>query len=173
MDFDVVGLISRWLHIVAAMTAVGGSMFMRMAFIPSVALLTDDQRKSLHGEIRSRWSKLVQASIGFLLLSGLYNFIMLVRSSKEWPTELPDYYHPVFGVKFLLAFGVFFIASALTGRGAGTQRMRDNAKFWLTLNLVLALTIVLLSGVLRMTHIGPNPTGEEARTVHGFDVGAV
>ena len=170
MDFDVIGLISRWLHIVAAMTAVGGSVFMRIALMPSVALLTDEQRNSLHGEIRSRWSKLVMASILFLLVSGLYNFIMLIRSAKEWPTELPSYYHPVFGVKFLLAFGVFFIASALSGRGTGTQRLRDNAKFWLTLNLILALTIVLLSGVLRMTHIGPNPTGEEARASFEVDV---
>ena len=54
------------------------------------------------------------------------------------------------------------IASALAGRSSGTQKMRDNLKFWLNVNLTMAVTVVLLSGVLRMTHVGPN-LNEETR----------
>ncbi len=50
---------------------------------------------------------------------------------------------------------VFFIASALAGRGEATKKFRQDAKWWMTINLVLALIIVVLSGVLRFTHVGP------------------
>ena len=39
--------------------------------------------------------------------------------------------HPLFGVKFLAALGVFFIASALTGRTAALAGMRRNANSWM------------------------------------------
>lgn len=162
MDVDVIGLISRWLHILAAITAVGGTIFMRLALVPSISVLPDEQRKSLHGEIRSRWSKLIMASILFLIVSGLYNYIMLVRAARGWPTELPALYHPLFGAKFVLALGVFFMASALSGRGAATEKFRQNAKYWMTVNLILAVAIVCISGYMRMMHTGPNVTGSDA-----------
>ena len=163
MDIDVVGLISRWLHILAAITAVGGTIFMRLALVPSISVLPDDQRKSLHGEIRSRWSKLIMASILFLIVSGLYNYIMLVRAARDWPEPgLPALYHQLFGAKFVLALGVFFMASALSGRGAATEKFRQNAKYWMTVNLILALAIVCISGYMRMMHTGPNVTGSDA-----------
>jgi hypothetical protein len=63
------------------------------------------------------------------------------------------YYHPVFGIKFLLAFAVFFLASALTGTGKATQRFRDNRRYWLTVNMVLAILIVCLSGIMRRAEL--------------------
>jgi hypothetical protein len=50
---------------------------------------------------------------------------------------------------------VFFIASALAGRGEFTKRFRQDAKWWLTVNLILALVVVALSSALRFTHVGP------------------
>jgi len=52
---------------------------------------------------------------------------------------------------------MFFFASALAGKAAGLQKIRDNARFWLNVNLVLALVLVLVSGLMRQTHVGLTP----------------
>jgi uncharacterized membrane protein len=154
-------LILRWLHIVAAITAVGGIIFMRLALVPSVSVLADEQRKVLHEQIRSRWAKIVAASIFFLLVTGIVNFILFNIQTNgdawaQWRESYNTLYQATFGVKFLLALVIFFLASALAGRTEATKRFRDRAKFWMTVNLALALLVVALSNILRSTHTGPN-----------------
>jgi len=150
----------RWFHLVAAMALVGGTIFMRFGLVPSVGVLTDDERKSLHEQVRSRWAKLVAASVAFLLISGIVNFVLFLSESKTpawdgWRQSYNSLYQFVFGAKFALAMVVFFIASALAGRGEATKKFRQDAKWWMTVNLILALIVVVLSGVLRFTHVGP------------------
>src|ERR1700676_1743088 len=82
---DAVALASRWLHILAAMAAVGGMMFMRFALLPAAATLADPHRAALQEAIRRRWSKVVMMSITMLLVSGLCSFITLLIVSKSWP----------------------------------------------------------------------------------------
>lgn len=155
MPLDWIAIVFRWIHILAAMTAVGGTIFMRMALVPSVAVLADDQRKALHEQVRSRWVKFIMGAILFLLLSGFYNFFR--RINQGFDADPKRLYNILFGIKFLLALAVFFIASALTGRAAALDRFRKNAKFWLTVNVALAVTVVCLSGVLRFI-----PSAEKA-----------
>jgi uncharacterized membrane protein len=146
MEFDVVGLLFRWMHILAAVTAAGGTIFMRLALLPAMATLGDEPRKKLHEQIRSRWLVPVIVSIAFLLVSGLYNYVVMIQ---RYDLRALKFYHPLIGTKILLALGVFFIASALVGRGKATEPMRANRKFWLTLNAVLVVIVILISGVLR------------------------
>jgi uncharacterized membrane protein len=150
----------RWFHLIAAMTVVGGTIFMRFALVPSVGALSDEQRKTLHEQVRSRWSKLVMASIAFLLISGFVNYVIFYQTiqTSAWDSWRQSYnaiYQAVFGFKFLLAMAIFFIASAVAGRSESLKQFRQNAKLWLTINVILALTVVALSGILRLTHIGP------------------
>lgn len=140
----VVGLISRWFHILAAIAAVGGTIFARFVVIPSLETLPPAQRDELHAKMRAIWSKIVAMSIAFLLLSGLYNFIMTVRLYT-----LPKWYHPLFGTKFLIAMVIFALASLLSGKTAAAQKLRQNAKFWMNLNIFLAVVVVCISGYLR------------------------
>lgn len=144
---DWIGIVFRWIHILAAITAVGGTIFMRMALVPSVAVLADDQRKALHEQVRSRWVKFVMGAILFLLLSGFYNFFR--RLNQGFEPDAKRLYNILFGIKFLLALVIFFLASALTGRIGALERFRKNAKFWLSVNVALAVIVVCLSGVLR------------------------
>ena len=51
---DSIALISRWLHILAAMAAVGGPMFIRLAILPAMATLPEIERKQLHEQVRRR-----------------------------------------------------------------------------------------------------------------------
>jgi uncharacterized membrane protein len=155
MEFAL-GLIFRWLHILAAITAVGGTIFARVVVFPTLASLPDGERTQLHTALRQRWSTLVKAAIGFLLVSGLYNFLLTVSQY-----QVPSWYHMVFGVKFLLALAIFAIASLLIGKSPAAQAVRARAPLWLNVNIVLAVAVVCLSGVLRTAEKTPKITDTE------------
>ena len=154
MQLDWLAIFFRWLHMLAAITAVGGTIFMRMALVPSVAVLTDDQRKLLHEQVRSRWVKFVMGAILFLIVSGIYNFLRRLNPPGIDRSYIA-LYHGLFGLKVLLALLIFFVASALTGRAAALARFRQNAKVWLSVNVALAVLVVCISGVLRFVPTGP------------------
>ena len=156
----LLGLLFRWLHILAGMTAVGGTVFSRFVVLPSHGVLSDADRELLHAQMRRRWSKIVMAAIGFLLVSGLYNYILIVENYRD---VLPKWYHMLFGIKFILALIVFAVASLLCGRTALAQRIRTKARFWMSLNILLAVVIVCISGILRTAHPPGSPVfGAEA-----------
>lgn len=148
----VLMLIFRWLHILAAITTVGGSVFARAVVVPTLAQLPAEEARSLHAAMRARWSLIVAGAIGFLLISGLFNV-----GTTMIQYTLPRWYHILFGFKFLLALGVFTIASFLAGKTPVADRMRQNVRFWLNLNIALAVTVVCLSGVLRTAVKVPKP----------------
>lgn len=143
-EIDYVGLISRWAHILAAVVAVGGAVFARLAVLPALETLDANSRESVLARIRQRWSKVLAGTILLLLASGLYNIVVSVRKF-----DLPPLYHALFGVKFLLALAVFGLASVLAGRSPAATKLRANHRRWATIVAGLGLTIVLLSGVLR------------------------
>jgi uncharacterized membrane protein len=158
---DALGLLFRWLHILAAMAAVGGPMFICWALLPATQSLPDEAHRALKEGIRRRWSRVVMIAITFLLVSGLYNLIAFEKASRGWGQDWHDgparIYHLLLGVKLLLALGIFFLASALTGRSEALARFRENAKFWVTVNLALGIVLVGISSQMRMLHIGPPP----------------
>jgi uncharacterized membrane protein len=137
-------VVMRWFHILAGMVAVGGMVFSRAVVMPSTNVLSADSFIKLKDAMRARWSKIVAAAIAVLLISGLTNFVITVKYY-----EVPKWYHMIFGIKFLVAFVIFFISSVLSGRSALAERFRKNAKFWLNLNIFLAVIVVCLSGLLK------------------------
>lgn len=168
MSIDYLAYVLRLMHVLAVIAAVGGLIFVRFALLPAMDTLGEDQRRALHEAVRQRWSRVIQLSILFLLVSGLINYVMFVRAAKVWSPEWREayssMYHMLFGIKFLLALGIFALASILTGRSAGTQKIRDNSRFWLNVNLALALAVVMISGVMRLTHVGPTDPSEQRTT---------
>ena len=154
-------LVLRWAHILAAITAMGGTIFARFAVVPVLAGLPEEQRRTLHEAIRARWAKFVHGSIAVLLATGLYNFMFVIRAKFT----LPPAYHMIFGIKFLVAMILFFFASVLFGRSALAQKFRQNAKLWLTVNLALATTIVCLSGYLRALPHTPKAPADQVAPV--------
>jgi hypothetical protein len=119
--------------------------------------LLEDERVRLHAALRERWATIVKAAIGFLLVSGLYNFMITVSQYR-----VPSWYHMVFGIKFLLAMAIFAIASLLIGKSPAAQAVRARASLWLNVNIALAVTVVCLSGVLRTAEKTPKPAAAEA-----------
>lgn len=149
---DTFDLISRWLHVLAAMAAVGGTLFMRLAMLPATAQLSPDAKEAFLQAVRSRWAKVVMTAILLLLVSGLYNI-----SRKEVTYQVSPLYHALFGIKFLLALGIFFLASALVGRSEAFAAIRGQAAKWLVVNLLLAVLVVCISGVLRQIELQRKP----------------
>ncbi len=167
MAIDYLALVLRLMHILAAITAVGGAIFVRFALLPAADALDPSDRQSLREAVRSRWARLIQISILFLLVSGLVNFVMFVRAAKTWEQDWRDAYNTayqaLFGVKFILALAIFALSSILSGRSALAQKIRENDRFWLNLNLAMALAVVTISGVMRLTHVGPtDPVKQQA-----------
>lgn len=158
---DPTTLLLRWAHILAAIVAMGGLVFARYGLLPALAEVDASTRDRIHDAIRRRWLPWVIGAITVLLASGLANFLIFNGRVKaegwadgEWMRQTS--YHALFGAKFLLAMVVFYFASALVGRGAGTQWVRNDRAKWLSVTLGLALAIVLLSGWMRQLHTGPN-----------------
>lgn len=156
MEIDPLGLALRWMHILAAVSAVGGAIYARFALLPSLDLLGLESRASLMTAVRGRWAKVVMAAILFLIVSGLWNFFLNVNLFKSAGEKLPPIYQALFGIKFLLALGIFFLASALNGRGAATEKFRVNSRLWLNVTIALAIGVILISGVMRSIHTAPN-----------------
>lgn len=144
MTVDYLALTLRVVHILAAITAAGGTIFLFRAGLPAMQTLSHEARAAFHDALRSRWAVLLHAAILFLLVSGLWNYVATIRAY-----EVPRAYHMLFGVKFLLAMIVFAVAILLSGRSALADKLRADASRWLGLNTALLVAIVVISGVLR------------------------
>jgi uncharacterized membrane protein len=138
-------LIFRWIHIGSAITVVGGTVFMLFVLLPAAKEILDEEHLKLRAAVLKRWKWFVHFGIALFLVSGLYNYIKVMV-----PLHKGDgLYHALMGVKMLLAMGVFGLAEVLVGRSKLAEKLRQNASKFLTINLVLAAIIVMLSGFLK------------------------
>jgi uncharacterized membrane protein len=139
---QLVEVLSRWIHVGAAIVLLGGSTFIRFILLPEAERLPTEQHDQLRQGILVRWKRFVMAGITLLLVTGFYNYL-----SRE---SFPPRYHMLMGIKILLALGVFFLGSALTGRSAGLAAIRQNARTWLLVLIVLATLVVAIAGYLKV-----------------------
>lgn len=150
MNTLIMDLGLRWLHILSAVTLAGGVFFWRWALLGSLEALPEANRQEFAAAIRPKWARLVMASSGLLLLSGLVNFMFVVQRYDLDKTAFPgSKYHMLFGIKFLVALSVFLLSALLAGRTSTAEKLRNNARFWLNVNLVLVIVVVCLGGLLK------------------------
>ena len=142
---DAIAILSRWTHIGTAIVVVGGTCFLRFVLAPAVAQLPEAEHAKLKELVMSKWKKFVHAGIALFIVSGFYNY--LVAKSSQGRGKL---YHPLMGTKILLAFAIFFIASALVGRSKVFEGMRKKTKMWQTVIIILAAVIVGISGYVKV-----------------------
>jgi hypothetical protein len=142
-------LILRYMHILGAIGLMGSTIFMRLALAPVVGNMEPEARASFHEQIRSRWAKYVALWAALLLLSGIANLALAGRYAYKPLLGMDHGYHMIVGIKFLLALPIFFIASMLMGRTQAAKRFQSHARTWMTINLCLALIMVLIGGMLK------------------------
>ena len=151
-DLLAIDVVSRFIHVAAAIVMVGGTVFMRFILMPAAAELPQAEHDQLRQRLLARWKRVVHAGIGLLLLSGGYNFLRAIPNHKG-----DGLYHGLVGTKILLALVVFFIASALVGRSATFEKMRQNRAKWMGLIVLLAFVIVGLSGFVKIRGVVTKP----------------
>ena len=147
---SAIDVISRFIHVGAAIVMVGGTVFMRFVLLPAAAELPQAEHDQLRQRLLARWKRVVHSGIAMLLISGFYNYMQAIPKHKG-----DGLYHGLVGTKIILAFAVFFIASALIGRSAAFEKMRQNRKKWLGVIVLLAAVIVGLSGFVKVRGIVP------------------
>lgn len=153
-------VLSRFIHVAAAIVMVGGTVFMRFVLMPAAKELPEAEHDQLRQRLLARWKRVVHGGIALLLLSGLYNYMQQIPKHKG-----DGLYHALLGTKMLLALGVFFIASALVGRSATFEKMRQNRAKWMGLIVLLSALIVGISGFLKVRGLKPK-TAEQTQSQH-------
>jgi len=144
-NFDVPQIVSRIAHILSAMILVGGLFYIRTILSPSGA-------DACFADRRGVWAKWVGFVSALLLISGIYNFIMINKGVKAAGGELPPTYHMLFGIKFLMALLLMFVAAILAGRTPLADKFRGKMKLWLNIGWMSATIIVVAAAILRTLH---------------------
>lgn len=143
----ILPLVMRWMHILAAIIAVGGAIYIRFVLMPSAQETLDDATHAkLRAAVTRRWMRFVHTCILLFLISGLYNYLVIQAPAHKGQST----YHMLFGIKFLLALVVFALAIALTSLKPWSEKLRANARFWLGLLVALAIAVVGVSGYMRL-----------------------
>lgn len=152
----LVEIVSRVVHILCAVTLGGGLFYLCAVQAPALAETDDATRERVGGAARRHWARLVMVTALFLLLSGSYNYYLAIQASRSGAVELAKFYHPLMGIKILLALTVIFLASLLSGRSPAAVRARENSQRWLTVASLCVVLIVTIAGVLKIAgHMKP------------------
>jgi len=128
-------ILMRVLHIVSAITIVGGVLAWRFALIPSTEPLAPETRGKVGDAVAAAWRPWGLAAVAGILVSGIFNFLN--------KTGLTPAYHAIFGIKILLVLHVLAVVVIATKPG-NTRRARQ-----LTGVAISGILIVILSAVLR------------------------
>ena len=141
-------ILSRWIHVGTAVVLVGGVVFKRYVLIPAAASLPDEAHNSLRERVMGTWRKYVMIGIVLLLVSGLYNYYVVITTTTR--AEQSKLYHPLMGVKIILALVIFFLASALVGRSPALEGIRQKGRMWMSVSIVLAALVIAIAGYLKV-----------------------
>lgn len=143
---DLIELLSRWIHVGTAIVLLGGTAYVRFVLQPAASQLPDEHHQKLRELTVARWKKFVHGGILLLLVTGLFNWLVLANPAAEFRKP----YQILMGIKFLIALLLFVVASAMVGRSKAFDRMRQNPKRALGLIVLLGAIIVCISGYLRV-----------------------
>jgi len=141
----LIKLISRILHILSAIILVGGLFYLKTILAPGG---TGDYFAGR----RQVWARWVGMTSLFLVVTGLYNFIVLNRAAREIGEALPPTYHAMFGIKFLLGLGVMFLAAILAGKTGLAEKFRKDMHRWLNVAWFASLAVIVLAAIMRSYH---------------------
>ncbi len=134
--------IAQWIHVSAAVVAVGGMGFMLFVLYPSVEVLKADQRELLLKFVSGRFRWVVWISIILLIASGLYNvgLVWLVPWGLYWE---------VLTLKLVLAFAVFGLIACLTVPLGFFKRFQQRRRMWLSVAFAMGMLVILIAAFLR------------------------
>ncbi len=142
-QINAVDIAMRFVHLTGVVVFVGAAVFARYVVSPAGEALKDPQPRYAEA-VRGRLAKLILLSVAAILISGFYNYLRNQISQHEGQAL----YHALMGVKIILAFAIFFFASALTGKAKAFEFLRSKADTWMGAVVIAALIIIGLAAVL-------------------------
>jgi uncharacterized membrane protein len=144
MDNPILVVFMRYLHIVSALSAVGGMVFLISCMLPSVVPLEDEARKAVVKRAHDRFLRVLWMAILGLTVSGVYTWMRYETFYKS----LGWIGHALIGTKVLVALIMFALVFA---RSIGLLQPK-NPRTLPMINLHLAAVVMLLACVLRYYH---------------------
>lgn len=139
-----------WLHIVAAVLAVGGVAFLRLILMPVVAKEGCEHAPALSGKVRGKFRKLIWHSIALLTVTGFVMLWLMVRSNENGASHwkaLSAVSRHLLEAKILIALVLFAIALILTLPAEPSDSLKRRAPTLLLANFVLGVVIFLLVAI--------------------------
>jgi uncharacterized membrane protein len=135
----------QWIHLIAAVAAVGGMAFVLFILLPSLSVLGEEQRMMLAKAVMGRFRWVSWSAIILLIGSGIYN-IRVRAWEAPWGT-----YWELLTLKIFLALVVFTISLLLTLPIPAFEFFRAQRRRWLSIALGVAVGVILISAFLRGT----------------------
>jgi uncharacterized membrane protein len=133
----------QWIHLMAAVVGLGGMGFLLLILIPSLGVLTQEQREALSKAVAGRFRWASWSAIALLVLSGLYN-IRRFYWEEPW-----DRAWKFLTLKILLSFVLFGIILGLGIPFRLFEPLRVRRRKWLFVAFALGIVVVLISAYLR------------------------
>ena len=133
----------QWIHLTAAVIGIGGMGFLLLILMPSLRILSPEQRDSLSKAVQERFRWASWSAIFLLLVTGFYNvrqYYWEVAWGRSWLALT---------VKIVLAMVVFAIALGLTLPLKTLEGVRARRKQWLSVAFAVGVVVILLSAYLR------------------------
>ncbi len=141
----VLGVLMRWLHILSAVTILGGFIYARYVVAPALAACPIGEASAISNRTVNQFRPVLYTAIVTIIISGLYNYL-----TKQ---SYPPHYHMVIGIKFLFVLHIFATSVLYTIPNANEgNRLRR-----LTWLVISGVVVLLISADLRwMTlHVTP------------------
>jgi uncharacterized membrane protein len=127
----------------ASVVALGGMGFLLLILIPSLGVLSTEQRDALAKAVAVRFRWASWSAMLLLLLSGLYN-VRRYYWEEPW-----DRAWRFLALKVLLSFVLFGIVLGLTIPFKLFEPLRARRRQWLLVAFILGVVVVLISAYLR------------------------
>lgn len=137
----------RWLHLLAAITWIGGMLFIALVLVPVTRRLDDAAlRTRLVHEAGLRFRAIGWVALGLLLITGLGNLWL-----HPWLLGVPRFHWKVGLVVLALILSVLhdFVLGPRAGAAGAAPSVRVRASWVARLNLLVVLGVVLLGLALR------------------------
>ena len=144
----------RWLHVITAMVAFGGLVFIRLILPVGLKVLEPELAMTVLLRCRRVFKIVIHSSILLFLISGTYN---AMTNWGAYKNSVP-LSHAFIGVHVLLALVVFGIALFVL---AGKQPPKNHRKLML-INIVLLLLAVAAASTLKWVREHPTKSSTPA-----------
>lgn len=148
----------RWLHLMAAVTWMGGMLFLVLVIVPALrGRLEPGQRMELVGQVGKRFSYVGWGAVAVLVPSGV---LLAMDRGMTWDNLLSTSYGIVLSIKIALVAGMialsylhdFVLGPRLvelsSAPGADTEGLQNRVRVLSRTNVLLGILVLLCVAIL-------------------------